>query len=666
MNKKRYLILIAIVIFIFLALFTFANPLNNGEENDNRVLEEIEEEDVIEQEEVEVEEKEEVIKPIVVPQYNNHGVTINKVTEVEDKSYEFAKEAVEKAEITLSIDDLVSASKLVEKVKDEDKKEELEEKLGSVLEIIELNDLVDTLVEDVKSAKNKTDMDSARKFVETNDLEKRIDNLSNKLVKGLLIDKLETISSLVDDEEAPTINIEDGAIFDEDTKIIVTDESDVTIKLNDEEIENNEIVSDGVYELTVTDASFNTKTVEFIVDTTAPEFVVGEESVGNGEYYSKLFLTLKDDNLKYLEINGIGDHAISPFEIASEYYKKGENVLVATDAAGNKTIFTFNYVTNVNILEENTKLETDEKLEISEGETYVLDLNNNIFTVNNNNAPRNIINKGTLVIKNGKMINSNTGTNYGLIDNYGTLVVDNVEFIDNGTGDGSTIKNRGGNITIKNSSFKNTGVNYGNAGIYSDGILNVENIEFESSSERAYPLIVNSGQATIKSVKVTGTHGGLCVNAGTVVVENLEYNADIHYGIFITNNGGLTGTEETNITINGGIFNGELYGLFAGIDDGLQDKSDVTITINEGIFKGNNGAMHLAGDKSTIHNWNVTINGGTFEGNIIKGNKYNTEKWNLTINSGKFKNSVASDLTLEYEEILNTETGYYEVTEKNA
>ena len=41
MNKKRYLIVIALIIFLFLALFTFANPFNDGESG--KPLEEIEE-----------------------------------------------------------------------------------------------------------------------------------------------------------------------------------------------------------------------------------------------------------------------------------------------------------------------------------------------------------------------------------------------------------------------------------------------------------------------------------------------------------------------------------------------------------------------------------------------------------------------------------------------
>lgn len=660
MNKKKYLIVIALVIFIFLALFAFANPLNNKEEvNDNKEIEE-KEEDVLKEEKEEDVLKEEKEQSVIV---NNHGVTItNKPQIAIDNSYEKALEAVVKAEITLNAEALDTASKLVEIVKNETKKAELEERLVEVIEIIDLTDIIDVLVKNVKAAISKADMNSARNYVVVNKIPERLNSLSNELIKDLLIEKLETIADLVEDTKEPTINIEDEAILDSDTKITVTDDSEVTIKLNDEEIDNNTVVTDGKYTLIVTDTSFNTKEITFTVDTTVPEFVIKSTSISSGEYFSKLDMQVIDTNLVSVTINGTKFGAITPYNIDSTNYVIGENTLIATDIAGNESTYTFTLVETVNVLEENTILAQDEKLEIDEGKTYILDLNDNIYTVADTVNTRNIINKGTLIIKNGKMVNEFNGENFGLIDNYGTLIIDNVEFTDNGAGDGSTIKNRGGEVIVLNSKFINTGITDGNAGIYSDGKLTVENTTFESSSIRAYPLSVHSGEGTIKNIKVDGTHGALAINSGTVVVENFEYNADVHYGVYITNNGGLTGTDETDVTINGGTFNGNLYGLKAVVDDGNQDKADVTITINGGTFKGGKGAMSIAG-KETTHNWDITINGGTFIGNIHNGNK-TIDKWNLQINGGSFSSSVSTNLTSEYEETFNSETGYYEVNKK--
>ena len=263
MGKKKYLIIIAAIIFIFLAIFAFANPLNKEEKVDENVIEEVEKD---KEENKDKEEEIVEIKPVVEPTYNNHGVTIDKESTIEDKSFELASEVLQKAEITLSIEDLDKAIKLIEKVKNEDERKKLEERVDKVIETLDLTNLVNTLVENVNSATSKSDMNKARNFVEEKDLVNRIDDLSNEVVKKLLIDKLETINNLLKDTTDPTINIEDGAILDSDTKITVTDESEVTIVLNDEEIENNKVVSDGVYELTATDAAFNSVTITFTVE----------------------------------------------------------------------------------------------------------------------------------------------------------------------------------------------------------------------------------------------------------------------------------------------------------------------------------------------------------------------------------------------------------------
>ena len=665
MNKKKYLIIIAIVVFAFLAVFTFANPFDKEEKpNDNRVLEEIKEEDLEKEEDIIIEEIEEETVVVVpeYPIYNNHGVA-QKPQIVIDNSYDLALEAVEKSEDELTVETLEEATKLVEKVKDEDKKAELEERLTEVKEIIELTNIVDALVKDVIQVENKDELDNIRESLIDSTLVEQIEELSNEDVKESLIEKLESISNKLNDTEAPIVNIEDGAILNSETKITVTDDSEVVIMLNDEEIENNTIINDGVYTLNVTDESFNEVVIEFMIDTLKPEFIIDDASVSSGEYYSELHFVVEDINLKSLTVNGEEFEITEEFDFSAIIYSKGANVVVAKDIAGNENTFEFVLVDDVTVLEENTTLPSSERIEIAQDEIYVLDLNNNIYTVENLNAARNIVNRGTLVIKNGSMINSATGLNYGLIDNYGTLLVENVEFVDNATGDGSTVKNRGGKITIKNSSFTNTGVDKGNASVYSEGELVIEDTDFESASNRAYPLIVNSGTATIKNVKVNGTHGALCINAGTVEVENLEYDALVHYGVYITNNGGVSGTEETNVTINGGTFKGNMYGLNADVDDGNQDRANVTITINDGVFEGNNGAMSIA-KKETVHEWNVTINGGTFNGIISKGTPTSIDKWNLSINGGKFKTSVALELTEEYEETLNEE--YYEVTKKDA
>ena len=262
------------------------------------------------------------------------------------------------------------------------------------------------------------------------------------------------------------------------------------------------------------------------------------------------------------------------------------------------------------LIEEDTIL--NETFEITSDKNLVIDLNGKTITASSSSA-RKFINRGNLTIKNGTIKNTNSGA-YGIIDNYGSLVVENVTFEDAGQGNGATIKNRPGSelLKITNSKFKNIGENLGNAGIYSDGKLVVKDTTFDISSNRAYGLIVNTGEATITNNTINGTHGGLGVNSGIVVVNGGTYTAKNYYGIWITNN-----DDKTNVTINSGKFVGK-YGLYASVDDGNQDAGDATIIINDGEFFHYSGGKSAAAvnQKNSENTWRLSIKGGTFSTNV--------------------------------------------------
>ena len=313
MNKKRYLIVIALIIFLFLALFTFANPFNDGEVG--KPLEEIEEDATNKNEEKEEvkdtqDEEQEEIKEVVQ----------------EDNSYDLALKAVEKAEISLDEKDYDFALDLVNKVTDKDKKQTLEERLDEVLNSINVRELVETLVKMTKSSKDKADLDSARKFNTDNEVFDKVDDLNNEVLKETLSKSLKSIKYVLDDTKVPTINIEDGAILDSDTIIEVEDENEVTITLNGKEIENNYEVSDGVYELVVTDESFNEVKVKFTIDTIAPTATVD---------YSKGELTNED---VVVTLNPSEDIKVTNNDGKLEYTftENGEFTFEFEDIAGNK------------------------------------------------------------------------------------------------------------------------------------------------------------------------------------------------------------------------------------------------------------------------------------------------------------------------------------------
>lgn len=280
----------------------------------------------------------------------------------------------------------------------------------------------------------------------------------------------------------------------------------------------------------------------------------------------------------------------------------------------------FDSFARLNFTGDIVKEVSDAKLQIPEDKYVEMNLNGHTLSLMSNGA-RGLANYGDLVITGNGTINNGTEVSgsYGLIDNYGSITIENGTFVDYGEGDGSSIKNRPGydaSLIIEAGTFEGRGVNTGNACVYSDGFLIIsDGVSFTSVSNRAYAVIVNSGWAEIgetvgaidNPVVVDGTHGGLSVNGGEVLVNNGVYSAKNYYAIWITNNDGMT-----DVDIKYGEFNGNLYGLRAGVDDGHQDASDADIVIEGGKFYGGTKAAIALTDANSERDWGLTISGGEY------------------------------------------------------
>lgn len=334
----------------------------------------------------------------------------------------------------------------------------------------------------------------------------------------------------------------------------------------------------------------------------------------------------------------------------------------------------FAFTPNIKALSIPTSLEEDMTLSSQENigadEDITINLNGHTLTIETDFQSRAIINEGTLTIKNGKIKNTNTSS-YGAIDNYGTLIVEDVVFEDNGMGNGATLKNRAdGTMTIKNTTIRNDGVNLGNAAVASNGTLTIKNSEFTTASNRAYATIIFDGSADITNLTSMGTHGGLSVNSGTVVVNSGTFKSENYYGIWITNNGTLT-----DVTINDGKFIGngssvgKGYALRAGIDDGKQDAGNVKITVNGGEFTSEASdakAIYVTNATST-HTWDISLKGGKYissETDYVadeytvykKGDIYEIAKrGSLEITDGP----IYLNKNEEFENVYTTELGDY-------
>ena len=316
-NKKK--IIIAIVIFIFLGLtvFTFANPNeseNKAQGEGNGTTETGTKTDK------EDDSKEKVNNETNTNEndntnVNNHGVTVEKLLTTDldadesedsnlDTSYNDALAAVINAEEKIDEESYNTAKDLVNDVTDETSKEELSDRLEEVKNGIDAKALVATLESKTNSAANKTDMTDARDYRTEEDIVNLVAGLSNEDLKNELQSTLATLSLLLDDTTNPKVNIEDGAILSETTKIEIEDDNEVTITLtkdeDSKEITNGTEVSDGdgVYTLMVVDEAFNEETITFTIDTTDPSF-----NVKSGSHSTEDSKIVVDDlTLDYIEI----------------------------------------------------------------------------------------------------------------------------------------------------------------------------------------------------------------------------------------------------------------------------------------------------------------------------------------------------------------------------
>lgn len=212
---------------------------------------------------------------ITTPNNNENNQSENNGSQVKpaDDSYKKALEAVKKVEQSFNENDFASAEKLVSDVKDENKKEELTNRLNDVKDAMDAEKLVAILEEKVDNAKNLTDMNRSRDYRDTSDVVNLVNNLKNSSKKEELIDRLEVLSSILDDMDKPVIEgITDGTYTNKNVKLNIKDANEVTktVTFNGQTIPfEDEFKEEGTYVVVVTDAAYNEAKVTFTIDRTA-------------------------------------------------------------------------------------------------------------------------------------------------------------------------------------------------------------------------------------------------------------------------------------------------------------------------------------------------------------------------------------------------------------
>ena len=253
-----------------------------------------------------------------------------------DNSYTKALEAVIKAENSLAQNDVNTAADLVEKVTDAGQRQELMDRLDKVQDIIDATALVEQLEKLVNEATNKNDMNGARYYREDSKVEEIVAALTNSDSKTDLTNRLEKLAGILNDTDAPKVSTSPAQeVTKHDVTLSVEDDNKVTIvsKLNGQVIENPETYTEeGVYEVTVTDAAFNEKTIKFVIDRTVP-VVIGAT---NGGYYREdVTLDIIEENLQNAKYRKDGGKWYS-FESGHIFTEEGTYEIKVTDKSYNK------------------------------------------------------------------------------------------------------------------------------------------------------------------------------------------------------------------------------------------------------------------------------------------------------------------------------------------
>ena len=297
---KRKAIVIAVVLFLLIGLgtFVFANPTQRGLEGDNTGnttqggSESVDDNTDGKEENANEEQDEENDEPVisVIDDGNNNtengdgNSTTNNggSAESDNSAYLAALAALEKAEESFLQSDLDYANSLIDALQDNEDKSDLVNRANVVQEVIDVETLVKNLQNQVNTAQNIDNVNSARDYREDEEIVNKVTALENSSKKEELEAILVTVAKILDDKEAPSISgIDDGVVTSLDITLKVTDDNAVKVYVNGtettfEDLQNMKFTEAKDYEVVVVDAAYNEAKLSFAKDVTAPEFNVND------------------------------------------------------------------------------------------------------------------------------------------------------------------------------------------------------------------------------------------------------------------------------------------------------------------------------------------------------------------------------------------------------
>ena len=199
--------------------------------------------------------------------------------EEQDNSYDEALKAVEKAEESHSQTDVDYAQKLVDALTD---KGDLQNRLDAVQAIIDAEAIIARLENKLDDAANRTDVLAVKTDRDESKVKDLLNQITDEETLKELTDRLNDVSKVVEDNEAPQISGVNGEYTKEDVTITATDAAgNALVATMDGKTYTlgTAITTDGTYTVIVRDAAYNEATATFTIDKTAPVIAIDEEGL---------------------------------------------------------------------------------------------------------------------------------------------------------------------------------------------------------------------------------------------------------------------------------------------------------------------------------------------------------------------------------------------------
>lgn len=213
---------------------------------------------------------------------------------ITDSEINNAELLVIKAEKSLLQEDLDNAREVVNKLTDEKIKNELNDRLDVVQNIINIENTLNELESLLQNASSKTDINSIATKLESSNIYDLISTLNETNTKDNFINRVDSLESIVLDNNNPVVKKPvNGEYYNKKVNISILDENTYTTYLNGKEYTKNNISTEGNYTLKVIDAAFNETIINFVIDKTAPQLTLNGNSEINitanmGESYTEL------------------------------------------------------------------------------------------------------------------------------------------------------------------------------------------------------------------------------------------------------------------------------------------------------------------------------------------------------------------------------------------